>query len=101
MGFNHLTPSLFSLSSSFSTDTATTTFLEAAVRAGEISRDYDDIMTSFREAFFAKNAERMDYIEQVKKLVDNLMLGYGGVDAKGRINLHKAEQLCIFCTCLT
>ena len=49
-----------------STDTVTTTFLEAAVRAGEISRDYDDIMTSFREAFFAKNAERMDYIEQVK-----------------------------------
>ncbi len=36
------------------------------MRAGEISRDYDDIMTSFREAFFAKNAERMDYIEQVK-----------------------------------
>lgn len=44
---------------------STTTFLEAAVRAGEISRDYDDIMTAFREAFFAKNAERMDYIEQV------------------------------------
>eukprot|EP01032_Pedospumella_encystans_P009217 gene9217-10873_t len=38
-------------------DTVTTTFLEAAVRGGEISRDYDDIMTSFREAFFAKNAE--------------------------------------------
>lgn len=43
-----------------------TTFLDAAVRAGEITRDYDDLMCSFHNAFFAKDATAMDYIEQVQ-----------------------------------
>lgn len=41
------------------------TFLEVAVRAGEISRNYDDVMSAFRDAFFAKDTVAMDYIEQV------------------------------------
>ena len=41
------------------------TFLEAAVRAGEIDRDYDDLMGAFHNAFFAKDCTTMDYIEQV------------------------------------
>ena len=41
------------------------TFLEAAVRAGEVDRDYDDLMGAFHNAFFAKDCITMDYIEQV------------------------------------
>ena len=36
------------------------------MRAGEISRNYDDVMTAFRDAFFAKDTVAMDYIEQVR-----------------------------------
>ena len=39
--------------------------MEAAVRAGEVDRDYDDLMGAFHNAFFAKDCITMDYIEQV------------------------------------
>jgi hypothetical protein len=40
-------------------------FLDTAVRAGEVNRDYDDLMGAFHNAFFAKDTVTMDYIEQV------------------------------------
>lgn len=39
--------------------------MDAAVRSGEITRDYDDLMGAFHNAFFAKDTITMDYIEQV------------------------------------
>lgn len=35
------------------------------MRAGELARDYDDLMGAFHNAFFAKDMVTMDYIEQV------------------------------------
>jgi hypothetical protein len=44
---------------------AESTFLDAAVKLGEINRNYDDLMGAFHNAFFAKDTVTMDYLEQV------------------------------------
>ena len=41
------------------------TFLDIVVRAGDISRDYDDLMSAFRVAFFKKDYKQQDHIEHV------------------------------------
>ena len=41
------------------------TFLDIVVRAGDISRDYDDLMSAFRVAFFKKDYSQQDHIEHV------------------------------------
>lgn len=35
------------------------------MRLGEITRNYDDVMGAFHNAFFAKDTATMDYLEQV------------------------------------
>ena len=42
-----------------------TTFLHAAVVSGEITREYDDLMADFNDAFIAKNEQTMDQIENI------------------------------------
>jgi glucosamine-6-phosphate deaminase len=42
-----------------------TTFLHAAVVSGEITRDYDDLMSDFYRAFVHRREEKMDQIENV------------------------------------
>lgn len=42
-----------------------TTFLHAAVVSGEITRDYDDLMADFRDAFFKKDEQIMDQLENI------------------------------------
>jgi hypothetical protein len=44
---------------------AESTFLDAAVKLGEINRNYDDLMGAFHNAFFSKDTVTMDYLEQV------------------------------------
>ena len=40
-------------------------FLSDAVLAGEITRDYDDLMGEFRSAFFAQNFKAQDRVEHI------------------------------------
>ena len=42
-----------------------TTFLHAAVVSGEITRDYDDLMADFRDAFFKQDEQIMDQLENI------------------------------------
>ena len=60
---------------------AETTFLDSAVRAGEVSRDYDDLMGAFHNAFFAKDTVTMDYIEQVRYLIFSTLTDNAAVSA--------------------
>jgi hypothetical protein len=53
----------------FSLAPSDVTFLDAAVRKGEISRDYDDLMYSFHSAFYSRDSAEMDYLERVRILV--------------------------------
>jgi hypothetical protein len=41
------------------------TFLDIVVRAGDLTRDYDDLMSAFRAAFFTKDFSQQDHIEHV------------------------------------
>lgn len=42
-----------------------TTVLHAAVVSGEITRDYDDLMIDFHAAFFNRDEQIMDLLENV------------------------------------
>lgn len=40
-------------------------FIDHMVTAGQLTREYDDIMIEFREAFFAKDFATQDHIENI------------------------------------
>lgn len=71
--FAYLTSGFHSVNDSFlqeqviavSAPNNTYKFLHDAVCAGEISRDYDDIMAQFHTAFFAKNFKEQDHVEHI------------------------------------
>lgn len=42
-----------------------TPFVEEAVKTGQLGREYDDLMSLFREAFFDKDVELQDKIENI------------------------------------
>lgn len=42
-----------------------TVFLEEAVTMGELTREYDDLMSDFRKAFIIKDEEAQDHIENI------------------------------------
>lgn len=49
----------------YSSSSVDLTFLDIVVRAGDISRDYDDLMSAFRAAFFDKDTHQQDHLEHV------------------------------------
>lgn len=64
-------------------------FLESAVLSGELTRDYDDLMIQFRAAFFARDFEQQEYIENViflRKIAEvwniRVTQSYGGLVAE-------------------
>lgn len=81
--FAYLTSGFHSVNSSFleqkcdavcaTVEGKNVSFLEYAVMNGEITRDYDDIMTQFREAFLVRDFHGQDTVENIiflRKIVE-------------------------------
>ena len=46
-------------------DDSNSPVLESLINSGELSRDYDELMAVFREAFINKDQEGMDFVEKI------------------------------------
>lgn len=86
----------------YSSDAHELTFLDLVVRSGELTRDYDDLMSAFRAAFFGKDMKQQDHIEHViflRKIAEvwNIALTLGVValssSLKERVLWLKEEYL--------